>query len=192
VLEALWPELEPSVATNSLNQTIYFLRRVFEEHYREDESAHYLQHDGEVVRLDPELVQSQSVLCARLIDEARIGLPPDSVERLSVAYSGRFAIDFEYDDWASPFRETLHAGYLDVIEQAIRADARSGHFDRASRLARRALSVDPEADSVEVALLQIYKNAGSHSAAAEQYSHYAAVSRDEGGDEPTLPELVDR
>jgi ATP/maltotriose-dependent transcriptional regulator MalT/DNA-binding SARP family transcriptional activator len=190
VLEALWPELEPSVATNSLNQTIYFLRRVFEEKYREDESAQYLHHDGEVIRLDSELVHSQSSSCAELIDRARVGLDPGTIERLSRAYTGRFAIDFEYDDWASPFRETLHAGYLDVIEQAIRADTRSGHFDRASLLARRALAIDPEADSVEVALLRIYSNAGSHSAAAEQYSHYAALGAEDGLDVPPLRDLV--
>ena len=33
VLEALWPDLEPVVAVNSLNQTIYFLRRAFEPGY---------------------------------------------------------------------------------------------------------------------------------------------------------------
>ena len=30
VIDALWPELAPDVAMNSLNQTVYFLRRVFE------------------------------------------------------------------------------------------------------------------------------------------------------------------
>jgi LuxR family maltose regulon positive regulatory protein len=184
VLEALWPDLDPGVAVNSLNQTVYFLRRVLEPGYREDESANYVSHDGEVVRLDPALVASQSTDCLRLIEEARTSLEPDAVERLSVAYTGRFAIDFEYDDWASPFRETLHAAYLDVIEQAIHQDTASGRFGRAGLIARRAISVDPEAGSVEIALLRIYRNAGSHSAAAEQYSHYAAQAEDEGF-EPT-------
>ena len=31
VLDALWPELDPVDALNSLNQTVYFLRRVLEE-----------------------------------------------------------------------------------------------------------------------------------------------------------------
>jgi DNA-binding SARP family transcriptional activator len=179
VLEALWPELDPGVASNSLNQTVYFLRRVFEEGYREDESAQYLHHDGEVVRLDPQLISSRSSACARLVEQSRIGLATESVDRLSAVYEGRFALDFEYDDWASPFRETLHAGYLDVMEQAIREDAAVGRFDRASLLARRALTVDSEAESVELALLRIYKSAGSHSAAAEQYTHYATATQDE-------------
>ena len=63
VLEALWPTLDPEVAVNSLNQTVYFLRRVFEEDYIEDESPGYVHHDSEVVWLDPELISSQSADC---------------------------------------------------------------------------------------------------------------------------------
>ena len=44
---------------------------------------------------------------------------------------GRFAIDFEYEDWASPYRETLHAAYLDVVEQAIKAESAAGRFEHA-------------------------------------------------------------
>ena len=36
VLDALWPELDPVDALNSLNQTVYFLRRVLEERYVDD------------------------------------------------------------------------------------------------------------------------------------------------------------
>jgi DNA-binding SARP family transcriptional activator len=179
VLEALWPELDPAVAVNSLNQTVYFLRRVFEEPYREDESANYVHHDGEVVRLDVALSTSQSGACRDLIERARATLDEDLIDQLSLAYKDRFAIDFEYEDWASPFRETLHAAYLDVIEQAIRADSTAGRFDRAARLARRALDVDPDATSIEHALLLVYGGAGSHSAAAEQLSHYASSDDDD-------------
>ena len=45
ILDALWPEMAPNVALNSLNQTVYFLRRVFEPGYKEDTSAGYVHHD---------------------------------------------------------------------------------------------------------------------------------------------------
>jgi ATP/maltotriose-dependent transcriptional regulator MalT/DNA-binding SARP family transcriptional activator len=189
VLEALWPDLAPSVAVNSLNQTVYFLRRVFEERYREDESANYVQHDGEIVRLDPELVSSQSGHCRGLIDAARGSLEPSAVATLSAAYAGRFAMDFEYEDWSSPFRETLHAAYLDVIEQAVRADSDVGMYDRAALLARRAIEIDPDAESLEIALLRLYRSIGSHSAAAEQYSHYQALVGDAGSESPIIGTL---
>ncbi len=134
VLDALWPDLEPDVAVNSLNQTIYFLRRVFEPSYREDESAQYVHHSGEVVRLDTELVSSQSNRCQDLCRDARLTLDPDLVDRLTASYTNRFALDFEYEEWAAPFRQTLHAAYLDVVEQAIRGEIARGQFDRAGYL----------------------------------------------------------
>jgi hypothetical protein len=62
VLEALWPELEPDVAGNSLNQTVYFLRRVFDPTYRDDVSPEYVHHKSDVLWLDSELVASRSHL----------------------------------------------------------------------------------------------------------------------------------
>jgi DNA-binding SARP family transcriptional activator len=189
VLEALWPELDPDVAVNSLNQTVYFLRRIFEPHYVEDESANYVNHDGELVRLDPELVSSQTRQCQRLLEAGRRTLDPGIVDQISDLYEGRFAIDFEYDDWASPFRESLHAAYLDVVEQAIRADMNVGKFDRAALIAQRAIQVDPDASELEAVLLHVYRRTGSHAAAAEQYSHYAAVLRADGLEPPPLDSL---
>ena len=186
VLEAIWPDLDPSVAVNSLNQTVYFLRRVFEPGFKEDESADYVRHDGEVVRLDPDLVGCQSSVCRDLAEKARPLLTRDLVDSLAREYGARFATDFEYEDWASPYRETLHAAYLDVIEQAVRLEFDSGDFDRAAWLARKAIDVDPEAEPLEAALLRIYRNTGSYAAAAEQYSHYEAAGRADGLDPAPL------
>ena len=115
------------------------------------------------------------------MDRARATLDQGLTEQVSVEYGGRFAIDFEYEDWASPYRETLHAAYLDLIEQAIRAESSAGRFEHAANLARRALDIDPEASSIEGALLLLYRSIGSHAAAAEQLSHYAS------GDEVEVP-----
>ncbi len=70
-LEALWPELGPGTATNSLHQTIYFLRRVFEPGYREGLGAGYVLIDGELVSLNPGLVDSASRECWRILSTPR-------------------------------------------------------------------------------------------------------------------------
>ena len=72
VLDALWPDLDPEVAVNSLNQTLYFLRRVFEEDYSDDLSPGYVHHDSDVVWLDPELVSQSKRRVPPLIRD----LPP--------------------------------------------------------------------------------------------------------------------
>ena len=184
VLEAIWPDLDPEIAVNSLNQTLYFLRRVFEENYREDLSPGYVHHDSDVIWLDSELVTSRSVECRTII----LALPkepsPADVERLVMMYQGRFALDFEYEEWAGPHRDWIHAAFLDVVERSLLTDFATGHHDRGIQIARRALDVDSSADGIEVSLLRLYRVTGAHSAAAEQYAHYSGVLRDELGIEP--------
>ncbi|MEW6225827.1 MAG: BTAD domain-containing putative transcriptional regulator [Chloroflexota bacterium] len=188
-LDALWPDLGPDTAANSLHQTIYFLRRVFEPEYREGYSAGYVLFDGDVVSLDEELVDSTSRQCWRLVSEARRA-GADVVFELLRAYSGRYALDFMYEDWASDYRDTLHAAVLATIEHAIANALASGDHDQAIELAQGVLVIDPGADSVELTLLRAYKASGRYAAAAEQYAHYSSVLRDELGVEPPRLEEI--
>jgi ATP/maltotriose-dependent transcriptional regulator MalT/DNA-binding SARP family transcriptional activator len=190
VIDALWPDMSPDVAVNSLNQTVYFLRRVFEPAYVDDLSAGYVHHTSDVLWLDGQLISSQSSRCLEILDSIGSDLDPILVGKLSTAYRDRFALDFAYDEWAAPFRTSLHVGYLQAIEAAVTRDMAIGHHDRAIELARRALDLDPGVESLELALLRLYAATGAHAAAAEQYAHYASVLKDELGiDPPPLSSL---
>jgi len=189
VLESLWPELDPASALNSLNQTVYFLRRVFEADYREDTTPGYVLQDGETIWLDPELVDARSRRCRELIRSLRSKPSPDEVARLAEEYRGRFALDFAYEEWATSYRDSLHASYLRVVEEAIRLDIDGGHFARGTFLAERAAEVEPDAEEIQVALVRLYRLSGAHAAAAEQYGHYAQSLRDLGIDPPALSEV---
>ncbi|HET9344646.1 MAG TPA: hypothetical protein VFO05_03010, partial [Candidatus Limnocylindrales bacterium] len=162
VIDALWPDLAPDVAVNSLNQTVYFLRRVFEPTYVEDLSAGYVHHSSDVLWLDRELVASRSARCLDIIDAIGADPGPDLVTQLSTEYTERFALDFAYEEWAVPFRTSLHVAYLRVIEAAVTHDMANGHHDRAIELARRALDRDPSVESLELALLRLYRTTGAH------------------------------
>jgi DNA-binding SARP family transcriptional activator len=183
-LDALWPDLDPDTAVNSLNQTIYFLRRVFEPEYREELSPGYVHHESDLLWLDQELVGSRSADSAKAIRVATESPSPEAIERLSSSYEGRFALDFAYEDWSVAFRDSMHAAYLQLIESAVATDTATGQHERAIRLARRAIEIDPEAEHLEVSLLKLYRMTGAHAAAAEQYEHYAAIQRAEIGVEP--------
>jgi DNA-binding SARP family transcriptional activator len=190
VVDALWPDLAPEIAVNSLNQTVYFLRRVFEPGYKEDLSAGFVNHDSDLLWLDDSLVHSRSRMCRELIDRLGTDPSPADVERLSKMYVGRFALDFSYEEWSVPFRDGLHVSYLQTIERAVNRDMDSGHYQRAIALARRALEIDPDQESLELSLLRLYRMTGAHSAAAEQYVHYSGYLREELGEEaPPLASL---
>ncbi len=181
VIEALWPDSDPTYALNSLNQTAYFLRRVLEPDFAEDQSPGYISYQADVVWLDQSLVRSATAGVQELIAKSGLSASPVDVEALSKAYRGRFALDFAYEDWATDYRESLHAGYLSVIEGSIAGDLASGHFGRGVTLARKALEVDAAAHQIELLLVRLYRLMGAHAAAAEQYQHYAAFMREELG-----------
>jgi DNA-binding SARP family transcriptional activator len=172
---------------NSLNQTVYFLRRVFEPEFSEQLSPGYVQHDSNVLWLDTELVSARSASCLELIKLAGGSPSSAAVDTLASTYVAKFALDFTYEEWAIAYRDSLHAAYLQIMETAVTRDTAAGAFDRAIGLARRALTADPDADQIEVSLLRLYRLSGAHSAAAEQYAHYAnALKREIGVEAPPI------
>lgn len=190
VIEALWPDMEPEAGANSLNQTSYFLRQVFEPKAGDDSTAGYLNSRADLIWLDPTLVRSRSSECLKLIAPIRRDPSPGLITKLAEAYTGRFAVDFIYDDWASAYRDALHASFLDRIERALTADTRAGAFDRALAVAQMALQADPDAEQIELCLLRLYRRMGAGAAAAEQYAHYAGVMREQLGVEPPPLESI--
>ena len=189
VIDSLWPDHDPASALNSLNQTVYFLRRVFEPTYADEVSPGYVGQDGETIWLDQELISCRSRHCLELI-ESMPGVPtPEGSLALAKAYRGRFALDFMYEEWAAGYRDGLHAAYLRVMENSIRLDLDSGHLHRGTFIAEQASAVDPEAEGIQVALIRLYQHSGAHAAAAEQYRHYARGMTDLGLEPTALADL---
>jgi len=188
VLEALWPDAAPEVGSNSLHQTIYFLRRDLELDYSEDASPRYVRLEGELVWLDSTLVDSAS---RQFSDLTRVERPADAMLALQL-YRGRFFPEFEYEDWAIWTRDALHAAFLALVERTLRRFAAEGRWEEGAEIARLALAVDPGAEGIEMNLISLYHSSGSHAAAAEQYAHFAAAQRAEYGIEPPpLEALLD-
>lgn len=184
VLDALWPELTPNAGGNSLNQTLYFLRRLLDSEYEEDVTATFVHHQGDLLWLDSKLVACRSMEFrhhVRAID----GVPsPDDTTAILEQYRGHFALDFEYEEWAAEYREILHAAFLNIVERSISEDTAAAHVDRAIATARRALDADPRNDQMERSLIRLLRTAGAQLAASEQYAHYASIYREDLGVEP--------
>jgi ATP/maltotriose-dependent transcriptional regulator MalT/DNA-binding SARP family transcriptional activator len=184
VIDSLWPENDPDSALNSLNQTVYFLRRVFEPRFAEEISPGYVGQDGETIWLDEQLVDCRSRRCLALIRSMPGEPTPEGSVALATQYRGRFALDFAYEEWSASYRDGIHASYLRVMEHAIGLDLDNGHLGRGTFLAERAAEIDPDAEEIQVALVRLYRHSGAHAAASEQYAHYARAV-EEMGLEPT-------
>ncbi len=125
VLDALWPDFDPADALNSLNQTVYFLRRVFEPSFSEDLSPGYVNHEGDVVWLDPELVATRVQRCWDIIR----GLPADpspaavAEPRRNLPRPIRARLRLRGVGVGLPI-QACSPSFLQVVEKSVRSDIR--------------------------------------------------------------------
>jgi DNA-binding SARP family transcriptional activator len=151
-------------------------------------SAGYVTYDGELVALSEVLCDSLSGRCWRASRRAQTDSA--SLVELVELYRGRFALDFAYDDWANDYRDNLHAAVLAAVESGMDRRLAVGDYDGVIQVAHRLLAVAADADAIELRLVHAYKLGGRPAAAAEQYTHYAAVLRDQlGVNPPPLDEI---
>jgi DNA-binding SARP family transcriptional activator len=180
IMDELWPDLVPSSAANSLNQTMYFLRREIDPYYDEDESYEYVSNRGELVWLDHAKLRISSTLFASEAARAlRVIEDNPSPARVTLrSYSGRFAAEFEYEDWAQDWRDQLHSTFLHLGRSLQRVLAAQGALGEAVEVAHFVLAEDPRALDVERALIWTYAASESNDAAALQYQHFASSYRE--------------
>ncbi len=182
VLEAMWPNQSPEGASNSLHQTLYFLRRDIDPGFDDGHSVDYLVVEPDVVYLDPELVQVDSAAFFRQVSAA---LASDKVADLGVPilrdYQAKFALDFEYEDWALAWRDQLHGLFLETTQATANALMKTGRHQAAIDVIERALAIDPTALELEANLIAALHRAGATAAAAHQYRHYVKTHEDELG-----------
>lgn len=191
ILEDLWPDVDTAAGLNSLNQSLYFIRREIDPWYEDDLSPEYLPYQAELVSIDPRLAQ---VCSADFLSRCRqrLALPVDPQESMSLldAYRGQFCPEFEYEDWAIPWRVRVHAAFLDLAKALMFHFVKHGDYRPACDVALRVLSVDPTADDIEQRLIWLYWRSGARSAAEAHYNALAARERADGFDPVPLRDLV--
>jgi ATP/maltotriose-dependent transcriptional regulator MalT/DNA-binding SARP family transcriptional activator len=193
VLDALWPDLDPAAASNSLNQTMYFLRRDIDPWYDDDVSVEYVHAEGDMLWIDPEKVSIASVAyeaeASKALGADRVDLP---LAQIAIdRYTGRFCPEFEYEEWSSAWRDRLHASYLHLVTEVETALVAEGRLTEAAAITQKALAIEPEAVDLEGRLVSLYMSLGSRAAAAEQYAHYSRTHREQlGVDPPTFIEMM--
>ncbi len=180
IMEDLWPDLVPSSAANSLNQTLYFLRREIDPYYDEDESYDYISNRGELVWLDRAKTKISSVVFAEEAARALRVIDDDPYLAMSVlrSYVGRFAAEFEYEDWAQDWRDQLHSSFLHLGRSLQRVLSLRGALGDSVEVANFVLAEDPRALDIERALVWTYIASESNDAAALQYQHFASSYRE--------------
>jgi len=177
-IDALWPDADPDSAINNLNQALFFLRRQIDTWYEDDLSVEYIELQGDLVWLDADLVYSDS---AQFLQQAqRLRSDPSILSTLLTSYRGQFAPEFEYEEWAMPWRGRVHATFLEIAHSACDDLVKRGDLAAARDVAGHALRVDPIATDIELKLVWIYGRMGMTSAANSLYRRLQMQDESEG------------
>jgi DNA-binding SARP family transcriptional activator/thioredoxin-like negative regulator of GroEL len=191
VLDSLWPDADPGSGANSLNQTLYFLRRELDPWYEDDFSVDYIAFQGDLIWLDPQLVSVDSVAFFTSAQSAMRSNPPmDEVLDLLVRYRGPFAPEFEYDEWAMAWRSRVHATFLELSSRTLARSIREGDLEAARDVAVYCLEIEPDNADVERRLVWLYWHLGARAAATAQYDHLAHGERADGLEPDSLQAVV--
>jgi DNA-binding SARP family transcriptional activator len=192
VLNVLWPESDPEAALNSLNQSVFQLRRHLDHDYRDRESPSYIMSSGEAIGLDPELVRTdidEFRAAGRLLHEsveapARRG----AAEAMIGLARGEFLTELRYEDWVVDAQASVHAELrLHLLPLA------RGEIDIPADLGIRAASalidLDRFDEEAHLALVDRLLQSGRRSAARDALRRFARLMAREFDEEPT-PEML--
>jgi DNA-binding SARP family transcriptional activator len=134
------------------------------------------------VYLDPELVHVDSVAFMRqataALESTSIAGPGLPAARL---YAGRFAPEFEYEDWADSWRTLVHAQFLRLSQLTAGDLLKAGQAQAGIEVLTRAVEIDGMALDLRGTLIRALMDVGSIDAAHDHYRQYASIARRELG-----------
>jgi len=167
-LEILWPESDPDSAVNSLNQTVFQLRRYIEPAYRGGESPDYLLSTSDQISLNPDLV---------LTDLSEIRKLPDrlngadwqgrqvAASRAIKLVNGEFLADLRYEDWANRQQMSIHNEIRECLLPIAERTGISYAVEVSGQAAAALLRLDPFDEAAILALANCLTQAGRRAAA---------------------------
>lgn len=193
VLDHLWPDSSQSAATNSLNQAVYQLRRLFSPEYRDGEAPAYITSTAEVVTIDPNLVTTDIEefrrLVAKAADAADVHQWQKSVTRAIELVRGEFLSELRYEDWVVDVQTGVHSEIRQALLPIAKGKGRYVIDDVAIRAATALLSLDNFDEEAYIAIAERLASSGRRVAARQLITRYASRLRDELEGDPS-PELM--
>ena len=165
ILDTLWPEADPAAAVNSLNQTLFQLRRALDADYRDGSSPQYVVSSADAICLDNRLVRFDWVELLKRsesLDSLNPKVGDEYADFVADLVRGEFLAESRYEDWSVGPRRRVHEQVRDALLPAAQDAARNPNQRRS--LAQAVVTIDPY-DEAGVAALSGYLTSIASSAA---------------------------
>jgi DNA-binding SARP family transcriptional activator len=169
-LDILWPESPMESAVNSLNQTVFQLRRYIDPGYRGTESPDYVISTSEQVGLSAELVHTDLAEIRRVpsrLAAADWQTRQDVASRAIKLVRGEFLADLRYEEWANRQQLSVHAEIRERLLPIALAPGTSFDVEISTHAATALLGLDPYDEGAILALAECLSRSGRRAAARE-------------------------
>jgi DNA-binding SARP family transcriptional activator len=169
-LDILWPDSDPEAAINSLNQTVFQLRRFIDPTYRGGESPEYITSTADSVGLNPDLVHTDVLEIRRLptrLVSADWRQRQILAARAASLVQGEFLSDFKYEDWVNRQQLGVHGEIHDRLLSIARSSVSMFEASISAQAASALIALDPYDESAVLALADCLAQTGRRAAARQ-------------------------
>jgi len=174
ILSLLWPDRDPDRARHSLSQTLYELRTTLD--------GDWVESRGDLMSVDDDVTAD--------VVEFEEAVKKEAWSRAVEIYRGRFLDSIylvdtrEFEGWVDRLQGRLSRLFRQALGEAVGESRAAGNLEKALRLARRGVELDPLDDESQHQLVLLLAESGQRSAALKQYERYEQLLRDELDVEP--------
>lgn len=184
IVERLWPGDDPAKSAGKLSVALTTIRSVLDPE-KSRSADHFLQADGDSIRLDPAAlnidVERFLTVSENAIRQNRTNPGLAATALLAAAeamYTGDVLEDDPYSDWHVPLREEARATYLSVARALADRCVEAGEPHDGIRLLLRLLEREPYDEPAHLDLIRELSAVGRHGDARRRYQHYASRMRE--------------
>ncbi|MDE3076202.1 MAG: winged helix-turn-helix domain-containing protein, partial [Chloroflexota bacterium] len=193
LMELLWPEAEPSLASSNLRVVLHELRHVLEPGLSKGRTSRWVVGEGDLIYLDP----SDNCWCdveefSLQVQAFEAHLGQDELEE--ALGTGRAACDLyaadlledePYLEWCLEERERLREVYVNLLRRMAAMYAQRNELDAAMAACRQALAADAMREEMHRQLMQLLWQAGRPDEALRQYESCRKMLQAEFGAAPS-------
>ncbi len=187
-IEIIWPAADADSGVNSLNQTVFQLRRYIDPNYHGGDSPEYVISTSEVVALNGDLVNTDLGEFRRI---TRKLVTTDWTQRQALArravelVRGEFLADLRYEDWAAQQQMQTHSDIRAALLPIARSETAAFDLEVALLAGRALLGLDPYDEAATLALARNLSASGQRIAARDLVLRYAQRLRADFEEEPS-------
>jgi len=192
LMELLWPEVDPTLATNRLSVLLSTVREVLQP--QPAGAAPLVSTDGAVsldltqVSVDVEDFPTQAAAAL----EADRAKEPDVTARLAAAlnaHTGDFLEEDPYQEWAAGLAQEIRATHIALLRALVARLREAGDTDAVVRYTVRLLQQDPYDEQAHLSLIEVLLNAGRLGQARHHHHNYVHRMAEIDVPPHPLPEL---